>query len=256
LYDVDDTGPPYPPSPAYGSNAIGIAALGIAPIGDIPDFNIWDTVLSQYANSLVITTLIQDFFYATDQTYNFQQWFDLVFNIMTAQGWGLDVWGRILGIGRDLEILVEDFFGFKEALPGSLTFSQGAFFAGKAEDSMVYPLADPVYLRLLLAKAAFNITDGSIPSINRIMMNLFPGRGNAFVEDGAPPPNFFGFAEALPGSRTFSQGIFYNGQNLGGMFMTYRFDFPLTDVELAIVQSGVLPKPVGVESTISITPIY
>jgi len=37
------------------------------------------------------------------------------------------------------------------------------------------------------------------------------------------------------------------------MMMTYTFEFPLSPVELAIVQnSGVLPKPTGVAATVVI----
>lgn len=249
------TGPQYPPPPGPGSNAIGLAALGIAPIGDIPEFNYWSTVLSQYANSPTIIALIDDLFGALDQTGNLSQWYDFVFNIMTAQQWGLDVWGRILGVSRYISVLSDQFLGFEEASPTSDSFGQGTFYAG-ATDSQIYPLPDPIYLKLLLAKAAFNITDGSIPSINRILMSLFPGRGNAFVTDGSQPSRWFGFHEQSPSSETFGEGTFYNGEYYTSkMTMTYTFNFALTPVELAMVtQSGVLPRPTGVSASVVVNP--
>jgi hypothetical protein len=74
-----------------GSNAIGNFIIGVSPIGDIPTFDIWATIISQYANSDRLTTLISNFFQYVDQTVNMQSFFDLVWNVDTAQGWGLDV---------------------------------------------------------------------------------------------------------------------------------------------------------------------
>ena len=48
-------------TPAPGSNAIGTFIIGASPIGDIPVFDPWQTVISQYANSPILTTLIFDF---------------------------------------------------------------------------------------------------------------------------------------------------------------------------------------------------
>jgi hypothetical protein len=112
-------------------------------------------------------------------------------------------------------------------------------------------LTDPVYRQLILAKAAFNITDGSTRAINAILMTLFADRGNCWVTDGRNVgPGSFGFGEA--GDRVgFGQGPF--GDLLystlqGNMTLTYVFTFPLEPFEKAIVQSGVLPKPTGVQA--------
>lgn len=245
------TGPPYPPPPGAGSNAIGIGAIGKMSIGDIPPFNIWTTVLSQYANSPVITALIQDMDAWLDQTHNFDNLFDDIWNVATAQGYGLDVWGRIVGVVRTLTIDVGNWFGFAEAAPTSQPFNQGSFWSGiPLTDN--YVLSDSAFRTLIYAKAASNISNGSVQSINTILMNLFPHRGNAYVTDGQPQAAYFGFAEA--GAYEFNQAPFYGGSVLTGMNITYVFNFPLEPFELAIVQqSGVLPKPAGVKATVLIT---
>ena len=84
-------------------------------------------------------------------------------------------------------------------------------------------MPDADYRTLIYAKALSNICDGSIPSANRILRLLFPGRGNCYVTDGLD------------------------------MTMTYTFEFPLTAVELAILaQSNVLSTPSGIVATINV----
>lgn len=216
------SGPPYPPEPGPGSNGIGEFIIGVSTIGDIPTFDPWSTIISQYANSPILTTLITNFWSYLDQTENIEAFFDAIFNIDTAVGYGLDVWGRIVGVSRTLEVVVGDNFGFVEALPGSDSFGWGPFYSG-APLTNNYQLTDDAYRVLLLAKAAANITNCSIPAINAILLTLFPHRGNCFATDGED------------------------------MTMTYTFQFALSPVELAIVSnSGVLPKPVGVSATVVI----
>ena len=84
-----------------------------------------------------------------------------------------------------------------------------------------FQLVDSAFRTLIYAKMASNISDGALPSVNQILLNLFPNRGACFVTDGL------------------------------NMTMTYTFDFLLSPVELAILeQTGVLPTPAGVAATI------
>lgn len=213
------SGPPYPhPNPVPGSNAIGSFAIGVSPIGVIPDFEPWETVIAQYANSPIMTSMIESFNAAMDMTVPMQSFFDLIWNVDTAQGYGLDVWGRIVGVERAIEIPsgATDLFGFNE--PGSswTGFDQGNFYGGESiTDNFI--LSDTDFRLLILAKAAGNISDGSMKSVNAILLALFPGRGDCYVVDG------------------------------GDMTLTYTFHFTLSPPELAIVQQpDVLPNPAGV----------
>lgn len=217
---LDDTGPEYPRGPLPGSNAIGSFAIGISPIGDIPAFDYWATIISQYANSPILTQLTANFFQYLDQTRDFDELFDFLWNVDTARGPGLDVWGRIVGVSRTLEISgSQRYFGFEEALPTEDPFNQSPFYTGATLTSS-FLLSDAAFRTLIFAKALANISDGSIKAINQLLVNLFPGRGNAYVTDGL------------------------------NMSMTYTFDFALTAVEASIItQSGVLPTPTGVLAT-------
>jgi hypothetical protein len=213
------TGPAYPhPNPAFGSNAIGSFVIGVSTIGDVPSFDPWSTIISQYANSPIITKLVTNFAQYLDPTINLQSFFDTIWNVDTAVGYGLDVWGRIVGVSRTLQLPTGGrYLGFEEAGGATVDpFNQSPFFSGQTLTNN-FDLSDDAFRVLIFAKALANVSDGSIKSINGLLRTLFPGRGNCFVIDGLD------------------------------MTMTYMFKFILTPVEAAIVeQSGVLPKPAGV----------
>lgn len=253
MTDVDQTGPTYPPGLQPGDNAIGKFIIGVSPIGEIfPTFSSWRTIISQYANSPIITTLITNFEQYLEQDFDFTAFFDYIWNVNTAQGYGLDVWGRIVNVSRTLTISSgSPFLGFAEAGAPAESFGFGGFYDG-SDITTNFDLADDAYRTLIFAKALSNICDGSIPAINQLLMTLFPNRGNAFVIDNGTVPSgppFFGFAEAVGDDNIdgFNQQPFYPTTLANNMTMTYTFNFILSPVELAIVeQSGVLPKPTGV----------
>jgi len=192
----------------------------VSPIGTIAPFDPWTTILAQFANSPTLTALITNMAGYIDPTPWFEQFFDVVMNIPTAAGFGLDVIGRIVGVSRVLNVGSSESFGFEEALPGSLPFNEGTFYTG-SQITTNFSLADDPYRILIMAKALANISDGSIASVNMILSSLFPGRGNAYV------------------------------QNNLDMTETLVFNFTLSPVELAIVeQSGAIPITAGVSFTI------
>lgn len=209
--------------PRPGSNAIGTFQIGVSPIGPIPSFDVWSTIISQYANSPAISQICQDLADSIDPSTDFDAFYDNMWHIDTAVGYGLDVWGRILQVSRTLSVPTGDqLLGFQQAQPGSFPFGQGTFFGGGAITNN-FNLTDDAYRVLLFTKALSNITDGSVYAINTILKNLFPNRGNCYVFDGL------------------------------NLTMKYVFQFVLTPVELAIVgSSGVLPRPSGVSATISV----
>lgn len=180
-----------------------------------------DTVVSQYANSPTILALIQNFNSYIDPAADITAFYNLVWNVDTAVGHGLDIWGRIVGVGRVLHVAAGRYLGFDEATTASADpFNQSPFYTG-APTTSNFALSDDAFRLLIYAKALANISDGSIPSINQVLMKLFPSRGNCYVADGE------------------------------NMTLAYTFAFTLTPVENAIVsQSGVLPKTVGVAASV------
>ena len=204
---------------AAPSSAIGQFQIGVSPIGG-PTFDWWQTVLSQYANNTTLIPWIDAVSQSLDGNEDVANWYNLVWNVLTAQGWGLDVWGAIVGVGRNLPVS-NQFFGFEEASdPSLIGYNQAPYFNGSFGTSTA-TLSDNVFRQLVLAKAATNITDCSIPAINQILLMLFGSSGVCYCTDG------------------------------GDMTMTYTFDFTLSPIQLSIVEtSNVLPKPAGVSVTI------
>ena len=180
------------------------------------------TIISQYDNSSTIVQLIQNMNEYLDPRADFDTFYNFVWNVETAQGFGLDIWGRIVNISR--ELLIPDdpvYFGFAS---GSFGFDQAPFFDGTVPATHTYALADDAYRQLILIKALANISATNAPTINQLLRNLFAGRGRCYVND------------------------------LGGMQLRYTFEFLLTPYELAIMtQSGALPRPAGVGAIIIAT---
>jgi hypothetical protein len=111
------------------------------------------TIFSQWANAPVILELLAQMNEDIDPRANFDAFYDQVWNIDTAEGYGLDLWGRIVGVGR--------------------TF---------ATDSGPVTLEDNDYRTLILVKAMANITNCSAPSLNRLVTALFGAFGRCYVQ--------------------------------------------------------------------------
>jgi hypothetical protein len=185
--------------------------------------------MRQYAASPVIQTLVADrTSYFPNDWQN--QFYDNVWNISTAVGFGLDIWGRIIGVSRSINVPSDT------PNPGGFTFVSG-----------VYQMTDSEYRTVLLIKALSNITTCTAKDLNKLLTKLFVGRGRCYVNDvgsmtmrftlefylypfeyviltqsgAAPrpagvlltiiqvdPTKTFGFAEALQ-FQPFDQGTFY-----------------------------------------------
>lgn len=239
------SGPPY--LPQHDPSAAPGGQLAVT-----EQLDLWTTVLSQFANSPILTGLIESLSAQLDQRGNFNAFYRQIWDIATAEGYGLDVWGRIVGVNRILSVTTGQFFGFSEAViqgdgtittfddallslagclgfgeasPGSEPYGYGTFvpsplpqgatdasvaqygpFYDGAITSENFRLADEAYRRLILAKAAANICNGSIPAINAILMRIFPGRGNAYVTE-REPDSYFGFGEAASVRPNYIRGL-------------------------------------------------
>lgn len=177
--------------------------------------NVSETILAEFANSPSLGTIIESFNQAVDPRALIDDWYDNVWNPKTATGWGLDFWGRIVGVSRVLQVPSSGFFGFSEAAPDALTFGEGIFYSGSGATSN-FTLTDTAYRTLIFAKAAANIWNGSITGLNAILMMLFGDKGRCYVSDNQD------------------------------MTLTYVFEFSPTPVDRSIIGSGVLPRPCGV----------
>lgn len=180
--------------------------------------------MKQYAASPIIRQRIANRTAYFDPTTWTNQFYDVVWNVDTAQGIGLDIWGRIVGIGRELQVSDGEYFGFNATPQTWAPFGQESLYAGPTV-TQTYRLADPAYRVLVLAKALANIADTTPRSLNRVLQNLFPNRGRAWVND------------------------------LGNMSIRYVFEFALEPWEQSVLANGgVLPRPAGVQATIAQIP--
>lgn len=179
------------------------------------------TLYSQYANSPTFLALLDNTLSSLDQEGMIDDWYDKVWNLDTAIGYGLDVWGRIVGIGRVIPGVPGKFLGFEEATTASADpWDQSPWYAGTGLTSNVV-LGDPAYRKLIYAKAASNLWDGSTPGLNAILRMLYAG-----------------------------QLVYVTTSTLA---LEYVFGFEPSAVEYAIAaNTNVLPRPAGIETTFTI----
>lgn len=189
--------------------------------------NVADTILTQYADSPKLKSMIYSFNEAVGIDGFINDFYDMIWNIKTAGTYGLDVWGKIVVVSRLLTVTENKiYFGFEEALSippvvdDPQPFNQAPFYSGNQLTSTV-SLSNDIYRKLIMMKAAANISDCTIPNMNKLLMFMFGDSGKCHV------------------------------RNDGDMVISYVFEFRLSDAELAIVQrSGALPSPVGVKVNI------
>lgn len=115
--------------------------------------NVEQTIISQFGNSQTITGLIYKMNEWIKPDCDIDNFYNLVWNVSTAQGFALDMWGRIVGVNR--EVLTT---------PATI-------------------LTDAQYLELIMLKALSNISASTNPSINQLLQNWMAGRGRSYVTE-------------------------------------------------------------------------
>lgn len=121
-----------------------------------------ETILSQYSNSPHILGLTEAFATAIDPTDDIRLFYDKIFNIETAEGKGLDIWGRILALPRTVLGVNTDWFGYDES--GLKPFAQAPFYNPLLATSNFH-ISDDRYRKMLLFKAHANISATSAKDI-------------------------------------------------------------------------------------------
>jgi beta-lactam-binding protein with PASTA domain len=230
-------GIPYPIYLASGSLVGFVVSSGPPPTDTLFDYG--PTVISQYANSPTLLQWLDNMNQYMDQSANFANFLSYVWNVDSAVGFGLDIWGKIVNVSRLLRIPnTTPYVGFdiaSESQPAQdwtpagsnqPPFNNppvgGAMYTGH-NATEAYLLDDNSYRQLILAKAFANICSTTAPALNQILQNLY-GVGQAYV------------------------------LHSGVMAITYNFNFKPTPIQLAILQqSGVIPTPPGVAFSI-VTP--
>lgn len=139
------------------------------------EFHIDATVQSQYAASPHLRALIENFWEALNPDADIKEIYDRMVNLDTAVGFGLDVWGRIVAIGREYVAIDEEtkYLGFdSEGVVNERldNFNNASFYKqinGKVR------LTDDAYRTYILIKAMINIGNSTLASINYMLKELF-----------------------------------------------------------------------------------
>lgn len=174
-----------------------------------------ETVQSQYATSQTIRALIESARVRIAPDADISLFYQTIFDIESAQGIGLDIWGRILGIGRGVNIdVIDAYFGFYEADYDS--FNMSPFFNGEGVTQR-YELADDAYRELLLWKAMANISDASASSLNQLLLTMFPGQDIVVHESDVMSLELYIFFPLEPYQRVILQqyGLMAKGAGVG-----------------------------------------
>jgi hypothetical protein len=175
--------------------------------------NIKDTIMAQYANSPAILAIIEGLNDAIDPQYFIDDFYEYVYRLSTAKGFGLDIWADKVGVSRNAPMTdpVSKTLGFADGFEpwNSAPWSDGGAFSS-------FRLSDAYLRKLIIVKAALNILYATAININKFLLMIFDGRR-----------------------------AYYN--ITGHMTAEYVFEFSLTAFERLIVYTfKMLPQPCGV----------
>lgn len=177
-----------------------------------------EVLLSQYANSPRIVKILNSLHEVIDPSLDIDGFYDNVISIQSANSYGLDVWGRILGISRKVKKTFDKspVLGFIEANEFRFKPFGGAPFSGDGSNFSSYDLPDNLYRKILLIKAYANILCATAPNINKFLYYIFGGKTCYYMP-------------------------------YGNMSASYIFEFNPTAFEQLIIYSlNILPIPCGV----------
>lgn len=202
------------------------------------------TVIAQYSNSPRLLSLIGCFSDAMKVCSFFNDFYNHIWNIDTATGLGLDIWGQIVGVNRTIKTFTGFFWGFNEE---TLLLARPYHDMNGFNDTITDPMdrrtaigmfrdyqelegevtfQDNNFRRLILTKAHANISNYTINDLNFILMFIFGDKDK--------------------GHEIYIRDNF-------DMTMTLVFNWmPNTDEVAIILNTGLLIKPAGVMLNVSV----
>lgn len=184
-----------------------------------------DTILTQYSASKKLLSIIDTFNQAVSLDDFTDVFIKKVWDLTTCESFGLDVWGKKVGVDRYIIAPIESTsFGFGEADDSDpdypTPFNDAPFFGG-VQETINVRLGDDAYRTLIFCKAFTNISVATIPDVNKFLKILFYQRGRAYCV------------------------------NYRDMTMGITFEFELAPYEESILTNyNVTPVPSGVQVNI------
>jgi len=198
-----------------------IAGSVVVPTIQELDFsvNLLTSLLWEYNNAQKLQSIIasKQAWFTSNQTDFWQSWITNVFDLRTANAFGLEVWSIILGMPLYLTVypsVNNAYWGFGAY---RANFTNGNF-AQVNGGNVSLPLATN---RLMLQLRYFQLcSSGTVPEINRFLKFVFAPWGTGYLAD------------------------------LGNMQQKFYFNFPITsDLQFVFQNLDLLPRPAGVSST-------
>lgn len=183
------------------------------------DVDLLRAILWQYDKAANLQSLLaaKKAWYDAEQTDFWEDWYRDVFDLRTANQFGLVVWSIILGFPLYVNTappVDQPAFGFEDS--GAVNFDNGNF-VDASGSSVMLPIATQ---RRALQLRYFQLTSaGTVPEINRMLKYVFGDLGQAFLLD------------------------------YRNMTQAYVFVFPVTwDLAYLFDNFDILPRPAGVRS--------
>ena len=183
-----------------------------------------DVILWQYDKSTNLKSLINNkqSFYNDNVDKFFNDWYKNIFNLDTANYFGLIIWALILGCTEYIELtskISQKAFGFG---PYHKNFHESNF----ALSNYIYNLQTESLRKVLKAQMYNFNSNGSLYDINKVLNVIYP--------------------EHNP----------YATYDKDTNVLTYHFPIPLSEEDMNIVMfSNMFPTPVGVKRSIQNGPI-
>lgn len=165
--------------------------------------NLLQAILWQYNDATRLQSLLEskDGWYFVNQTEFWSDWCRDVFDLQTANDFGLSVWSIILNIPIIIVITPppdgDPAWGFDDT---HLNFNNGNF---RSSSDGGYTLTTE-QARTVLRMRYYQITSrGTIPDINRFMAILFKDQGSVYAIDGYDMTMTYVFTFVIPSQLTF-----------------------------------------------------
>lgn len=207
-----------------------------------------ETVIAQYANSPRLLALIRSFSEAMKICVFFSDFYENIWDLNTATGKGLDIWGQVVGVNRTVKTLTGFFWGFNEetlllARPyhdltgfndslSSIEDRRTAWgmFRDYQELEGEITFTDKNFKKLIFAKAHANVSNYNTSDLNFILMYIF-----GYNENGEK-----------------NNHEIYVRDNFDMSITLILNWLPSTDEVAIIMNAGLLFKPAGISLKVDI----
>lgn len=209
------------------------------------------TVQSQYAASPTIRALVDGLNGLIDPRSDIQLFYDKIFNPNTAEGVGLHIWARIVGLEKTgLNITAELPFSFyrytdiDDEVPFEVPenpqtvvgYNQGPFFSRTLSGSGYAELEANALRWLIFWKAQANVSGATLAELNKLLVEFVQfmrgenAGGATFIEDTGTMQltAYLGFQPNIFQKNILEQfGLFNKPAGVGMEILPFKIDAPL-----------------------------